>query len=528
MNSSKKGKGSKKAIIYTRVSTDDQAVKGYSLLDQEEVLRRACKADGVEVVDRIQDDGYSAKTFNRPGFQRLLTSLKNGQIAIDFLYIVRWDRFSRNMENGFLMLRELRSYGVDVKCLEETYDTSDPSAVLLRAIKMAEPEMDNRRRAKNTQMGIRRALKEGRYACGAAPVGYSWDRSGIRPMIKPNENAHLVKEAFELYATGLYSIESVRKIVQEKDLNIQKTAFNQMLRNPIYKGNIVVPELSDEEEQEVIGIHEAIVSGELFDKVQAILAKILEKNASRVEKINYRDELPLRGMLQCPKCHSSWTGSGSRGNGGTYFYYHCQNGCKERVKAEEANSVFSDYLKSFQVHPEVSNLYTAIIEDIFKTKEGDREKELDRFQKAVSELESQLLKIDRMYVTDNLEKDSYQRMKASYKEEIQRLQAQISRLTSTDTNFMKYCHYGMSLLGNLDFHYQQSSPHIRKKLLGSIFTGKLVFEDGKYRTTGLNEAVALIGLFQKELGNKKTERLAISDKTFGNVPMTGLEPALYC
>jgi hypothetical protein len=55
-----------------------------------------------------------------------------------------------------------------------------------------------------------------------------------------------------------------------------------MLRNPIYKGNIVVPELGDEEEQKVIGIHEAIVSGELFDKVQAILAKILEKNASRV------------------------------------------------------------------------------------------------------------------------------------------------------------------------------------------------------------------------------------------------------
>jgi site-specific DNA recombinase len=43
---------------------------------------------------------------------------------------------------------------------------------MLRAIKMAEPEMDNRRRAKNTQMGIRRALKEGRYAYGAVPIGF--------------------------------------------------------------------------------------------------------------------------------------------------------------------------------------------------------------------------------------------------------------------------------------------------------------------------------------------------------------------
>jgi site-specific DNA recombinase len=524
MNNSRKVKSVKKAVIYTRVSTEDQATKGYSLIDQEEILRKACAQDGAEIVKHFQDDGYSAKTFDRPGFQRMLGMLKSRQLTADLFYVVRWDRFSRNIEESYIMIKELRSLGVEVRCLEETLDSSDPASVLLRALKLAEPEMDNRRRAKNTQMGIRRALKEGRYTCGAAPVGYSWDRSGTRPMIKPNENAHLVKEAFELYATRLYSIESVRKIVQKKGLNIQKTAFNRMLRNPIYRGHIVVPELGDEDEQEVIGIHEAIIQRELFDKVQTVLARILEKNASRVEKINYRDELPLRGLLECPKCHSSWTGSGSRGNGGTYFYYHCQNGCKERVKAEEANSVFSDYLKSFQVHPEVSNLYMAIMEDIFKTKEGDREKEIDQFQKKLAELEPKLLKIDEMYVEGDLQKDSYQRMKASYKDEIQRLQAQISRLTSTDTNFMKYCRYGMSLLGNLDFHYSQASPYIRKKLLGSIFTGKLVFEDGKYRTTGLNEALALIGLFQKALQNKKAEHLAISDKTFGNVHRRGLEP----
>lgn len=57
-----------------------------------------------------------------------------------------------------------------------------------------------------------------------------------------------------------------------------------------------------------------------------------------------------------------------------------------------------------------------------------------------------------------------------------------------------------------------------------MFSGKLVFENGNYRTTGLNEAVALISLFQKELQNKKTERLIISDKTFGYVPRIGLEP----
>lgn len=104
-------------MIYTRVSTEEQAMKGNSLHDQEEVLCKACAQEGVEIIDHIQDDGYSAKTFQRPGFQKFLEDLNKG-LKVDLLYVVRWDRFSRNMENGFLMLRDLRNYGIEVKCLE--------------------------------------------------------------------------------------------------------------------------------------------------------------------------------------------------------------------------------------------------------------------------------------------------------------------------------------------------------------------------------------------------------------------------
>ena len=90
---------------------------------------------------------------------------------------------------------------------------------------------------------------------------------------------------------------------------------------------------------------------------------------------------------------------------------------------------------------------------------------------------------------------------------------------------MKYCRYGISILSDLDVYYQEAMPAVQKKLLGSIFPGKLVFERGKYRTTELNKAVELIGLFQKDLRNKKAEHFDISIKTFGNVARTGIEPA---
>lgn len=59
-----KPRGVKRALIYTRVSTEEQAIHGYSLGYQEELLKLQCQKDGVQLVEHFQDDGYSAKDFD--------------------------------------------------------------------------------------------------------------------------------------------------------------------------------------------------------------------------------------------------------------------------------------------------------------------------------------------------------------------------------------------------------------------------------------------------------------------------------
>ncbi len=120
------------------------------------------------------------------------------------------------------------------------------------------------------------------------------------------------------------------------------------------------------------------------------------------------------------------------------------------VKAEEINTYFIEFLKGFKVYPEVANLYLAIMGDIFKSKEGDREKEIEYTQKELKELEAKLFKIDELFINGDLEKDSYQRMKMATKEEVQRLTIKEAQLKAVDTSFMKYCRYGLSLLTHLD------------------------------------------------------------------------------
>lgn len=63
------------AIIYTRVSTEEQNEKGYSLADQEDKLRRFCQNKGIEIIQHFQD-AHSAKTFDRPEFKNLLSFIK--------------------------------------------------------------------------------------------------------------------------------------------------------------------------------------------------------------------------------------------------------------------------------------------------------------------------------------------------------------------------------------------------------------------------------------------------------------------
>ena len=78
----------KKADLYIRVSTDEQADKGYSQRDQEERLRRYCDNNNI-VIGRVVYEDYSAKTFNRPEWAELLLSLKEKRSKTNLLLFTK-------------------------------------------------------------------------------------------------------------------------------------------------------------------------------------------------------------------------------------------------------------------------------------------------------------------------------------------------------------------------------------------------------------------------------------------------------
>ena len=160
----------KKADLYIRVSTDEQADKGYSQRDQEERLRRYCENNSIVVGQIIYED-YSAKTFNRPEWIKLLDTLKKKSSKTNLLLFTKWDRFSRNAGDAYQMINILKKFNVEPQAIEQPLDLSIPENKMMLAIYLAAPEVENDRRALNTYYGMRRARKEGRLM-GRAPYGY--------------------------------------------------------------------------------------------------------------------------------------------------------------------------------------------------------------------------------------------------------------------------------------------------------------------------------------------------------------------
>lgn len=248
---------SRRVVIYTRVSTDEQREKGFSLQDQEIRLREFCEKSDYDIVAHFQDD-HSAKDFNRPQFNVLLSELKTGKLKADLLLCVRMDRFSRNMQASLEMIKKLSNYGIELKVLDSDYDLSIPENLIPFILTMALPQVENERRAINTKRGMRQARREGRWN-GKIPRGYDWDRSGGKSIIAPNQEAKYIKIAFSELAKGVYSVEEVRKKLKDMGFYSSPNAFHKLIRNVVYMGKIKIEAWRDEPEEIVNGIHEAII-----------------------------------------------------------------------------------------------------------------------------------------------------------------------------------------------------------------------------------------------------------------------------
>ncbi len=492
----------KTADLYIRVSTDEQAEKGYSQRAQEEMLRKYCTLNNVSIRKVIFED-HSAKSFERPEWGKYLQFIKKTKGQSDLVLFLKWDRFSRNAGDAYRMINLLRQYGIEPQAIEQPLDLSIPENKMMLAFYLAAPEVENDRRALNTFHGMRRARKEGRYM-GMAPFGYAnkTDEDGKKYIVVNTREAVIVKWAFEEVAKKVYNINQVYILAKEKGFLRAKSNFWSMLRNPIYIGKIFLPKYKDEEARLVNAQHDAIISETLFNEVGDLL------DGRKTPRINLKvfstAELPLRGFIVCPHCGRMLTGSASKGRSRYYFYYHCMLGCKFRIRADDVNNQFERQLNTYIPRPEMLPLYRKVLIDNWNKQSTDLTQERQKSQKEIENLKKKLAYARDLLMEQKIEADDYRDLKNQYTTDLQRLEAKISIEKEHSSDINQLIGKGLDSLMSVRNMYASAEMDVKRKIIGSIFPEKMSFENKSLRTGRLNEFVKCIYMIDSKLPKNKT------------------------
>ncbi|MDB5114923.1 MAG: site-specific recombinase [Mucilaginibacter sp.] len=517
----------KTADLYIRVSTDEQADKGYSQRNQEEVLLRYCNINNITVRKVIFED-HSAKSFIRPEWQKLLSFLKKNKNKSDLILFTKWDRFSRNAPDAYQMIATLKSLGIEPQAIEQPLDMSVPENKMMLAIYLTAPEIENDRRALNVFFGMRRARKEGRYMA-TAPIGYvNKTLEGGKKTIVINEpQAEIIRWVFNEISVDSSPVIDVWRAAKAKGLNCCRSNFWYTIKNPVYIGKIVIPKLKDEESYTVDGLHEPIISNTIFYEVQDILKG--RKRPVKTKNVS-NEVLSLKGFINCPICNKLLTGSASKGRNAYYHYYHCVSPCSYRLKAEIVNDEFSSFLKEFELNPQTAELFKLVVLDVFENDSLSSRNIKRQYIDQITSLNNKITKARELLLEGDLEPGDYKTIKSDSENKIAVLEAKVADIQYDYMGIHEVKNLIDNAIGKLcklDIMYNKSSLYERRKIIGSIFRENITFDNLKLRTAKLNDTFSLIYLINKRLEGKKKGQQAKNSLLSNWVIPSGFEPETY-
>jgi len=299
----------RRAVIYVRVSREEQA-QGHSLEAQERECREFIAREKPNwTVAGVFRDEHSGKTTNRPGFQEMLKMVYDGQA--DAIVAHHLDRFSRSLHDILVYFKELEAMNVVMAFAKDRFDFSTENGRLEFHILAVFADWYVQNLAREVRKGkISRVLKG--YHNNQLPFGYVKGPDGVGQAV--SEEAEAIRRAYELYATGNYTDRRIADFLNEAGFRTRrgrrwsKDAVRELLQNEFYLGLVkyhgdLYP-----------GRHEAIITKELFDRVQEVRRAHARRPRAYTPTIRV---YLLSGLGRCAHC-----GRTIRAQGGPRYSYY--------------------------------------------------------------------------------------------------------------------------------------------------------------------------------------------------------------
>jgi site-specific DNA recombinase len=230
--------GPKRAILYARVSTDEQARSGYSLAQQLEALRGYANREGYKVFEEVRDPGQSGVSLERPGMDRVRDLVAAGGVSV--VLAQDRDRFAREPAYHYLLRREFEEYGTKIRALNDRGDDS-PEGELTDGILDQLAKFERAKTAERTRRGKLRKAREGKLIASHTPkYGFRFDE-GRTGYLVDDVAMRVVRRIIEMVASGT-PMWRVKTTLEAEEVPApgggkrwSQTTLRQMLRDDSYR-----------------------------------------------------------------------------------------------------------------------------------------------------------------------------------------------------------------------------------------------------------------------------------------------------
>lgn len=440
---------SKRAVIYARVSTAEQAEEGFSIEGQIETIRAKCKLEGIEIIGEYLELGISGKTMeNRPQLQKLLSDAQCNKF--DEVWVWKTSRLARKQLDLLQIVDIFKKNEIALKSCSENIDITTIYGKFFTNILGSFAELEREVIVDNVKMGMKQRARKGLWN-GGIVLGYKSvldENNESKTKLKIVEDeAFIVKLIFQLYSEGK-GLKAITNYINSQGYKSKKgnlfsvATVKQVITNPIYKGMIrynVRENWSEKRRKginknpiEVEGAHEAIISQELWDKVQVLY----DKKSHKPKRV-FDGTFPLTGLLKCPVCGSSMVAGRTRkqlksGDYSYHRYYFCGAWRNKGVAACKSNGINANIIEKqvFNRIKEVLNTGKVLEDIVLKLNERKSnnikplEEQLTILNKNISNLEGRKNKIFDLFEEGLIDK--------------QTLSSRLSTLTTETDNYIKH------------------------------------------------------------------------------------------
>ena len=482
------------AVMYTRVSTKEQADNNQSLATQTKYIKQYALNNGIEIVGEFGGTYESAKNDERKEFKRMIEFAKRKKVGNILVFSI--DRFSRSGPNAIFIGQQLKQAGIKILSVTQPIDGMTAEGELQQHIYMIFGQYENQQRRQKSMAGTKEMLLRGDWPT-KPPFGYEIIRQGRERRIEVTPEGRTLARAFRKKMRHDISFKELSLWLKRRGINLSHKRLSEMSRNVFYAGLMAHSAL---EGKVVKGSHEALITKDEF----LALNKLLESKKKGPERNEHDAMLHLKGHLICSGCGCNLTGYLVKKK--NLFYYKCNTvGCKHNRSARLLHGQFEDLLQENVVDPKYA---APIIEQYRRILDHAKEQnasDIKVLKTQCTQIRQKLDKLEERFVLGEVPEDLYRKYQSKYKEELAPIQAELEKLEGPLSNHEKLSQKTIQAMCNLLNIWQKCDPEVKDQFIKAIFPTGIVLEreNGDYRTSGLNPAILVVSELMRDIAQTK-------------------------